>query len=57
MSRVARKDSVGMLNPSNSQPEARNEAAEFVQDLDDIEALANWAEEEGATRMTLEVTW
>jgi len=46
-----------MLNPSNSQPEARNEAAEFVQDLDDIEALANWAEEEGATRMTLEVTW
>ena len=57
MSRVARKHSVGMLNPSNSQPEARNEAAEFVQDLDDIEALANWAEEEGATRMTLEVTW
>ena len=32
-------------------------AAEFVQDLDDIEALATWAEEEGATRMTLEVNW
>lgn len=30
---------------------------EFVRDLDDIEAIANWAEEEGATRMTLEVNW
>jgi|SRR5215831_2582312 len=32
-------------------------AAEFIQDLDDIESIANWAEEEGATRMTLEVNW
>ena len=30
---------------------------EFVQDLDDIEAIANWAEEETAERMTLEVNW
>ena len=30
---------------------------EFIQDLDDIEALANWAEAEGADRMTLEVNW
>jgi hypothetical protein len=30
---------------------------EFIQDLDDIEALANWAEAEGAARMTLEVNW
>lgn len=30
---------------------------EFIQDLDDIEAIANWAEEEGAVRMTLEVNW
>ena len=31
--------------------------AEFVQDLADIEAMADWAEEEGAPRMTLEVNW
>lgn len=30
---------------------------EFIRDLEDIEAMANWAEEEGATRMTLEVNW
>ena len=30
---------------------------EFIQDLDDIETLANWAEEEGAERMTLAVNW
>jgi hypothetical protein len=30
---------------------------EFIRDLDDIEAIANWAEEEGAERMTLEVNW
>jgi hypothetical protein len=30
---------------------------EFIQDLDDIEAIANWAEEEGAERMTLAVNW
>lgn len=30
---------------------------EFIRDLDDIETIANWAEEEGATRMTLEVNW
>jgi hypothetical protein len=30
---------------------------EFVQDLTDIEAIAQWAEEEGASRMTLEVNW
>ena len=29
---------------------------EFVQDLDDIEAIANWAEQ-GAERMTLAVNW
>jgi hypothetical protein len=30
---------------------------EFIRDLDDIEAIANWAEKEGAERMTLEVNW
>jgi hypothetical protein len=30
---------------------------EFIQDLDDIEAIANWAEEKGAERMTLAVNW
>jgi hypothetical protein len=30
---------------------------EFNQDLSDIEAIANWAEEVGASRMTLEVNW
>ncbi len=30
---------------------------EFLTDLADIEALADWAEREGATRMTLEVNW
>jgi hypothetical protein len=30
---------------------------EFIQDLDDIEAIANWAEEEGADRITLAVNW
>jgi hypothetical protein len=29
----------------------------FIQDLDDIEAIANWAEAEGAKRMTLAVNW
>jgi hypothetical protein len=32
-------------------------AEDFVRDLDDIVALTQWAEEEGATRMTLEVNW
>lgn len=32
-------------------------AEEFVQDLDDIEAFVNWAEEQGAARMTLAVNW
>ena len=30
---------------------------EFIRDLDDIESIANWAEAEGAERMTLEVNW
>jgi hypothetical protein len=30
---------------------------EFIQDLDDVESIANWAEAEGAERMTLEVNW
>jgi hypothetical protein len=30
---------------------------EFVRDLDDIIALARWAEQQGATRLTLEVNW
>ena len=30
---------------------------EFLTDLADIEALADWAEREGAGRMTLEVGW
>ncbi len=30
---------------------------EFVQDLNDIEAIAAWAQEQGATQMTLEVNW
>ena len=32
-------------------------AEEFIRDLDDIVAMAKWAEEQGATRMTLEVNW
>ena len=32
-------------------------ADEFIRDLDDIIAIANWSEVEGATRMTLEVNW
>lgn len=32
-------------------------AADFVRDLDDIVGLARWAEDEGATLMTLEVNW
>ena len=32
-------------------------ATEFIRDLDDIIAIANWSETEGATRMTLEVNW
>lgn len=30
---------------------------EFVRDLEDVEALARWAEGQGAPRMTLEVGW
>ena len=32
-------------------------ADEFIQDLDDVIAITKWAEEEGATKMTLEVNW
>ena len=32
-------------------------ADELIQDLNDIEAIANWAEAEGAELMTLEVNW
>jgi hypothetical protein len=32
-------------------------AKEFIRDLNDIITVANWAEEEGAARMTLEVNW
>ncbi len=32
-------------------------AEEFIRDLDDIVAMTQWAEEQGATRMTLEVNW
>ena len=32
-------------------------ANELIQDLNDIEAIANWAEAEGAKQMTLEVNW
>jgi hypothetical protein len=32
-------------------------AHEFIRDLRDIEAIARWAEAQGATRMTLEVNW
>jgi hypothetical protein len=34
-----------------------NAAAEFVRDLEDIIAVTEWAEREGATLMTLEVNW
>ena len=30
---------------------------EFTRDLEDVEALAEWAESEGAEKMTLEVNW
>ena len=29
----------------------------FIRDLNDIKEIANWAEQEGAERMTLEVNW
>lgn len=32
-------------------------ADELIRDLNDIEAIANWAEAEGAELMTLEVNW
>ena len=32
-------------------------AEEFIQDLDDVINITNWAEGEGATNMTLEVNW
>jgi hypothetical protein len=32
-------------------------AEEFIRDLNDIVTLTKWAEEHGATRMTLEVNW
>ena len=32
-------------------------ADEFLQDLQDIEALTRWADAQGASRMTLEVNW
>jgi len=32
-------------------------AEEFIRDLDDIVAMAEWAKEQGAPRMTLEVNW
>jgi hypothetical protein len=32
-------------------------AEEFIRDLNDIRAITEWAEEEGATRITLEVNW
>jgi hypothetical protein len=32
-------------------------AEELIQDLKDIEAISNWAEAQGAERMTLEVNW
>jgi hypothetical protein len=30
---------------------------EFIRDLNDIITMSNWAEEEGATMLTLEVNW
>jgi hypothetical protein len=30
---------------------------EFLRDLDDIVALAEWGEQEGAKEITLEVNW
>ena len=32
-------------------------ADEFIHDLDDIVALAEWGEQEGAKEITLEVNW
>jgi hypothetical protein len=32
-------------------------AEDFIQELDDIINITRWAEEEGATRITLEVNW
>jgi hypothetical protein len=32
-------------------------AEEFIRDLDDIVAMTRWAEDQGATKMTLEVNW
>jgi hypothetical protein len=30
---------------------------EFIRDLDDIATIATWAEEQGATKMTLDINW
>jgi len=32
-------------------------ADQFIRDLDDVIAITQWAEEEGASKMTLEVNW
>lgn len=32
-------------------------AGQFTRDLDDVVAITRWAEQNGATRMTLEVNW
>jgi hypothetical protein len=32
-------------------------ADEFIRDLDDVIAITQWAEQEGAKKMTLEVNW
>jgi hypothetical protein len=32
-------------------------AEEFMRDLDDVIAMARWAHEQGATKITLEVNW
>lgn len=34
-----------------------SDTEDFITDLEDIIDIAEWAEEEGATRMTLEVNW
>lgn len=39
----------------NGSPQSA--VADFARDLDDVVAMTRWAEEEGATLMTLEVNW
>lgn len=56
--RAGRPETVIVLNTYARSANGINSVAdELIQDLNDIEAIANWAESEGAHQMTLGVNW